>query len=73
MRSTSGNGCIHAGLGQGLCGRRGHSSGHSLGEELVVQLGVGHLLGASCSRGEGAHLSIHIRKSVNAGHTWGPI
>lgn len=51
MRSTSGNGCIHAGLGQGLCGRRGHSSGHSLGEELVVQLGVGHLLGASCSRG----------------------
>ena len=51
MRSMSGNGCIRAGLGQGLCGRRGHSSGRSLGEELVIQLGVSHLLGASCSRG----------------------
>ena len=58
----SGNGCIRAGLCQGLCGRRGHSSGCPLGEGLVVQLGVGHLLGASCSRG--------LRIKMQGGFGW---
>lgn len=73
MESVSGKGCICTGLSHGLHRLWGCGWSCPLCEDVVVQLSICHVLGASCSRGGDAPFPVPLRKSADCSQIWCPL